>query len=546
MYQALYRKYRPKTFLDVVGQAHIVRTLQNEVASGTTAHAYLFTGSRGTGKTTCAKVLAKAVNCPNQKDGNPCGECEICRGIDTGNILDVLEIDAASNNGVDNIRQLREEAFFTPAQVRFRVYIIDEVHMLSTGAFNALLKIMEEPPSYVMFILATTESHKVPATILSRCQRFDFRRISSGDIAGHLEKIAQEEGVLLDADAALLIGKLSDGGMRDAVSLLDLCVSQNTNITAQLVADLAGIAGSEHLGALAQCIYEKNAAAALETIGKLHEQSIDFERLLHDFIGFFRDLMILKTVDRPETLVLAMPEAIAQMKPLAAQFSLPEILAVLSRLQLAQGQIGFSSDRKMVVEMTMVELCELPQAAGENGHLLARIEALEKKIAAGVKHAPSTKTPEKKSAAQTEKTAVQPAPKTEQNRQDSAEQEAAAPAKQPEESDEILPFADWEQVLARLAKSNPPLSAALRGSKGYIKGNFILIEAQGELAFKLIRESDFSKTSLRKAIKEQTGMLYNLGPYRGEAPPPQQAPKKDPLEGLVQKAKDAGFSVDES
>ncbi|MDY4191819.1 MAG: DNA polymerase III subunit gamma/tau, partial [Oscillospiraceae bacterium] len=244
MYQALYRKYRPKSFDDVVGQEHITSTLKNEVLTGKIAHAYLFCGSRGTGKTTCAKILAKAVNCPDLRDGSPCGECEICRGIDDGSLLDVLEIDAASNNGVDNIRQLREDAFFTPSMAKYRVYIIDETHMLSTGAFNALLKIMEEPPSHVLFILATTEAHKVPATILSRCQRFDFHRIKSGDIARYLEKIAGKEGVELTHDGALLIGRLSDGGMRDAVSLLDQCISQGSRITAELVSRTAGLAGS--------------------------------------------------------------------------------------------------------------------------------------------------------------------------------------------------------------------------------------------------------------------------------------------------------------
>lgn len=206
-----------------------------------------FTGSRGTGKTTCSKILAKAVNCPHTQDGNPCGECEICRGIDDGTVMDVLEIDAASNNGVDNIRQLREDAYFAPGQAKYRVYIIDETHMLSTGAFNALLKIMEEPPPHVLFILATTEAHKVPATILSRCQRFDFRRIGSEDIAGYLEKIAQKEGVALEPSAGLLIGKLADGGMRDAISLLDLCISHGGAVTAEVVAQAAGLAGSGHL-----------------------------------------------------------------------------------------------------------------------------------------------------------------------------------------------------------------------------------------------------------------------------------------------------------
>ena len=244
MYQALYRKYRPRSFSEVVGQDHITDTLQNELKSGRISHAYLFTGSRGTGKTTCAKILAKAVNCLSLQEGDPCNTCENCTGIDDGSVLDILEIDAASNNGVENIRELRENAVFTPAKGKYRVYIIDEVHMLSTGAFNALLKTLEEPPSHVVFILATTEVHKLPATILSRCQRFDFKRIEPEVIAGRLAFVAKEEGLDLTGDAALLIASMADGGMRDALSILDLCAGQEGTIDEKMVEKVSGRAGS--------------------------------------------------------------------------------------------------------------------------------------------------------------------------------------------------------------------------------------------------------------------------------------------------------------
>ena len=247
MYQALYRKYRPTSFDDVVGQKHITDILRQEVASGRIAHAYLFTGSRGTGKTTCSKILAKAVNCPHQSGGNPCGVCDVCRGIDNGSITDVLEIDAASNNGVDNIRDLRAETNFTPASVKYRIYIIDEAHMLSIGAANALLKILEEPPEYVIFILATTELHKIPATILSRCQRFSFKRISPEVISQRVKDVASRENLEIDNDAADMIAKLADGGMRDALSLLDLCSGLGKKITMDTVIESAGLAGSETL-----------------------------------------------------------------------------------------------------------------------------------------------------------------------------------------------------------------------------------------------------------------------------------------------------------
>ena len=269
MYQALYRKWRPKTFDDGVGQEDITATLKNEVAAGKFSHAYLFTGSRGTGKTTCSKIVAKAVNCERPVDGNPCNECAACRGIDDGSVLDVVEIDAASNNGVDNIRQLREEAYFLPSVVKYRVYILDECHMLSQGAVNALLKILEEPPEHVVFILATTEIHKVLPTILSRCQRFDFHRIRSRVIADRLLYIAEQESFSLADDAALLIARLSDGGMRDALSLLDLCASFGTDITVQAVTQAAGLAGQSHLFEIADAAIARDPAAALLVVGRL-------------------------------------------------------------------------------------------------------------------------------------------------------------------------------------------------------------------------------------------------------------------------------------
>ena len=261
MYKVLYRKYRPQYFADVVGQPQVTVTLKNELMRGRIAHAYLFTGSRGTGKTTCAKILARAVNCLHPKDGDPCGECEICRGLEDGSILDVVEIDAASNNGVDSIRSLIEESNFTPATARYRVYIIDEVHMLSVAAFNALLKTLEEPPPHVIFILATTEVHKLLPTILSRCQRFDFKRIAPEDIAGRLEDVAQRENAQLDHDAALLIARVADGALRDALSLLDQCLGRDRHVTLDIVNQTAGVAARDYLAALAQDIVHQDPAA---------------------------------------------------------------------------------------------------------------------------------------------------------------------------------------------------------------------------------------------------------------------------------------------
>ncbi len=512
-----------------MGQEHITRTLQNEVKTGKTAHAYLFTGSRGTGKTTCSKILAKAVNCPHTQDGNPCGECEICRGIDDGTIMDVLEIDAASNNGVDNIRQLREDAYFAPGQVRFRVYIIDETHMLSTGAFNALLKIMEEPPAHVLFILATTEAHKVPATILSRCQRFDFRRIGSEDIGGYLEKIAQKEDIVLDHAAALLIGKLADGGMRDAISLLDLCISYGGTVTAEVVAQAAGLAGSGHLLELSKAFLEKDTTLALEQIGKLHEQSVDMERLCSDLVAFYRDFMLLKTMEKPERLIAFLPEEIQQMRPLADRLPLSQILYTMSVLQETQNRMSRTANRRTELEMSIVRICN-PAMDSSIDAVLTRLEALEAAVRKGSSLPQLSMTAAEEEKKQTEPVRRKKAPS-------SIQEQADIPS-----FSDAKPFGQWQEVLGRLLKTNPPLFAALKASDAYEKGDLMLIDAKNELFFKLIRENEFAKDSLRDALLAQTGKRYRLGPYRMKEP--SQTPK-DPLDVLLESAKGLGIPVEE-
>lgn len=542
MYQALYRKYRPKTFEDVVGQAHITRTLQNEVKTGKIAHAYLFTGSRGTGKTTCSKILAKAVNCPHTRDGNPCGECEICLGIDDGTVMDVLEIDAASNNGVDNIRQLREDAYFAPGQAKYRVYIIDETHMLSTGAFNALLKIMEEPPPHVLFILATTEAHKVPATILSRCQRFDFRRIGSEDIAEYLEKISLKEGVVLEHSAGLLIGKLADGGMRDAISLFDLCISHGGAVTAEVVAQAAGMAGSGHLLTLAKAFAQKDTAFALEQIGALHEKSMDMDRLCSDLVAFHRDLMILKTVEKPERFIVALPEEMEEMKPLAQFLTLSQILYTLSVLQEAQNRMSRTANRRTELEMSVVRICN-PAMDSSAEAVLTRLEALEAAVRRGIPAAPSSLPEPAESGEKAAKHLPQKKKEAPSSLEQAAVEEKASAPILADLSD-AHPFGEWQEVLGRLLKTNPPLFAALKNSDAYEKGDLMLIDAKNELFFKLIRENEFAKDSLRAALLAQTGRRYRLGPYRQQGSAPAK-PEVDPLETLLESAKSAGVPVEE-
>ena len=332
-YQALYRKYRPKDFSDVKGQDHIVKTLSNELQSQRIGHAYLFCGTRGTGKTTVAKIFAKAVNCEHPVDGSPCGECTMCKNIAAGTSMNVIEIDAASNNGVDNIREIREEVSYRPTEGRYKVYIIDEVHMLSPSAWGALLKVMEEPPEYVKFILATTEVHKVPATIISRCQRYDFHRIRTADIAARLTYIAGEENLSLDPAAAQLIAHLSDGGMRDALSLLDQCASGGDAITAASVTAAAGVAGRDSVFAILEAVQAQDAAKALEVTGALYDQSKDMVRLCDELLEQLRNMMLLKSGSGQPELLTCLPDEQQRLEELTRQPSLDTILRQIALLQ---------------------------------------------------------------------------------------------------------------------------------------------------------------------------------------------------------------------
>lgn len=368
MYLALYRKYRPRTFDDVISQEHITTTLKNQIINGSAGHAYLFTGSRGTGKTTCAKILAMAVNCLSPKDGSPCLECERCKEILDGSATDIVEMDAASNNGVDDVRQLRDEVAYTPVSCKYRVYIIDEVHMLSNQAFNALLKTLEEPPPHVKFILATTEVHKVPATISSRCQRFEFRRVDIADSAERLLAVAEKEGVSLERDAAELISRLSDGGMRDALSILDRCISADTHITSEVVRSCAGVADRKHLFAFSEMIAKKDTAGCIRLLGELHKGSKDIALIVDELSGQFRDLMLYKTAPGDKALLTALPDEYDELARIADMYLLDDILRCLTLLQQCADGIGKVKQRKTLAEMCFVRMCtgnaEVVSAAG--------------------------------------------------------------------------------------------------------------------------------------------------------------------------------------
>ncbi len=363
MYRALYRKWRPQRFEDVVAQRGIVTALRNQVASGRVGHAYLFTGVRGTGKTTCAKIFAKAVNCLHPKDGDPCGECEICKGIDNGSILDVVEMDAASNNGVDDIRDLRDETAYTPSACHYKVYIIDEVHMLSTAAFNALLKPLEEPPAHVIFILATTEIQKVPATILSRCQRYDFTRIGPEDIAQRVEYIAGQEGLELTTDGAELISRLADGAMRDALSILDTCAGVTAKIDADVVRRMAGVTDRSYLFRISDALEAQDGAAALAQLAALRQQSVDVKRLTEELIAHYRALMLAALPGGQSLLSGVSPEEEAQYLEKGPQLGQREAVRAIRTLGNALEHMTRGSDQRIELELALFTLSEPPQAA---------------------------------------------------------------------------------------------------------------------------------------------------------------------------------------
>ncbi|MDE5973632.1 MAG: DNA polymerase III subunit gamma/tau, partial [Eubacterium sp.] len=387
MYQALYRKYRPKSFFDVYGQDHVISTLKNEIKENRVSHAYLFTGSRGTGKTTCSKILAKAVNCLNPVDGEPCNECELCKGLDSGAIYDVVEIDAASNNGVDNIRDLREEANYTPSRGKYRVYIIDEVHMLSAGAFNALLKTLEEPPAHVIFILATTEVHKLPATILSRCQRFDFKRIQPETMAVRLKQVAGLENMTIDDDAAVLVARIADGALRDGLSILDQCAGRSSHIDSALVSEVAGLAGREVLHKFTSCIANSDSSTAIDILAGLYQNSYDMERLCVEMINHFRNYLMVKTVKKSRELIICTDDEYNSILSGADNFTLENIIFGLDLFQDTLTRIKAGSNSRIEMEMAFIKLCE-HKLDESKAAVLDRIAKLERAVRNGVSAIP--------------------------------------------------------------------------------------------------------------------------------------------------------------
>ena len=391
LYQALYRKWRPLQFADVIGQRHITDTLRSQLAAGRLSHAYLFTGTRGTGKTTCAKILARAVNCEHPQNGDPCNECAACRGILDGSVLDVLEIDAASNNGVDNIRDIRDESRYTPAMVQKRVYIIDEVHMLSQGAFNALLKTLEEPPPHVLFILATTEIHKVPATILSRCQRFDFRRITPEDIAERLLYVASQEDIGLTEGGARLIARLSDGAMRDALSMLDRTAANGGTVDEETVTQSVGILGGERTAELMESILRGALGDAVSLVGECYTLGRDLSAVLDQLLGLIRDMLLCKTAKGDVSALLSPAYEEKTVRALCEACAASTLIAYTRVIEESLGRMKSAANRRVEAELCVIRLCTL--AGDDYDSLGGRVEALEEKLKHGVPMAAAAPAP---------------------------------------------------------------------------------------------------------------------------------------------------------
>ena len=568
MYRALYRKWRPQRFEDVVGQRAIVTALKNQITAGRVGHAYLFTGVRGTGKTTCAKIFAKAVNCLHPVNGDPCGKCEICKGIDNGSLLDVVEMDAASNNGVDDIRDLRDETAYTPSACQYKVYIIDEVHMLSTAAFNALLKTLEEPPAHVIFILATTEIQKVPATILSRCQRYDFTRIGPEDIARRVEYIAGEEKLELTSDGAELIARLADGALRDALSILDTCAGVTAKIDADVVRRMAGVTDRSYLFHISDALEAQDAAAALAQLAQLRQQSVDVKRLTEELIAHYRALMLAALPGGQALLSGVSPEEEALYLQKGPEMGQREAIRAIRTLGTALEHMTRGSDQRIELELALFSLSEPPQqmqAAAVQPFASAPVQSAPAATAPqtpaaaepapAVQETPPPAAPEAPSAPAEELPPMpdeppvqqsdaalpwdEPAPQAPPPEEPISQPEQPAPAEpaqpvsaaeeppapvQEHPADPVLtkprsvaqqgtnPFPYWGQIVQKLEGIDPMLYMYLRKSKAYFDGTRVLIDG-GKTFRDFIRVNKDSQKLIKKLIAEVSGVPVPIGPY---------------------------------
>ena len=538
MYRALYRKWRPSRFEDVVGQQPIVTALKNQVATSRIGHAYLFTGTRGTGKTTCAKIFAKAVNCPHQEGGDPCCQCDICRGIENGSILDVVEIDAASNNGVDNIRDIRDETAYTPSECTYKVYIIDEVHMLSMAAFNALLKIMEEPPSHVIFILATTEIHKVPATILSRCQRYDFGRIQPQDIAARLLYIAGREQIGLAPEAADLIARLADGALRDALSILDTCVGVSTQVDAELVRRMSGVTDRGYLFEISAGVHNRDSAGVLAQVATLRQRSVDMKRLCEELINHYRNLMLAALPGGGALLTGVPPEEESRYMQMAGEIPQAESIRAIQALGSAMERMSRGTDQRIELELALFSLTEPVAPAAQPAAATPFVSAPAAPTSSTwAPKAPEPAQPAAQQPPQQPEPSAAPAPVQEEDLPPWEVDEPLSPKTLPEKetptpapaapvpqsapsaapADTLMLYPQWHDVVevllsSELPKQEPALIPYLRTSKAYFDGKRVLIDG-GDVFRDFLRRSPESRVHIKDIIEEKTGVRCPIGPY---------------------------------
>ncbi len=491
MHQALYRKYRPCVFDDVYGQEHITSILSHEAMNGSVSHAYLFSGSRGTGKTTCAKILAKTVNCLNPKNGNPCNECENCRAIDTGATTDVIEMDAATNTGVDYIRDLRENFMYTPAMLKKRVYIIDEAHMLSDSAFNALLKTIEEPPEHVLYIFATTEQHKIPATIISRCQRFEFRRISMKSLVERLMFIAKNESILLTEDGAKLIAKTAQGGMRDAISLMELCAGSHKEITAELVNEILGTSSYDKMCGIAKNIAEKNYSSLFEAINEVVTSSKDILVFFADLTAFYRDMMVQKS-GASENYLELLPSESKLLSETASLFNMATLIYHASLLDDAYANmLRNPANKRLTAEITLMKMCD-PRLSENNDAILARLASLEDKITL-ISKGVSVSAPVKEEI-------------TDDNNEEITKEaeiatENASSAEPTTTNESLSSLENWDEIVGKVIEKDMATGSFLRGSVCYYseKNSRFYIVVQNAFTEKLLN-GDKNKKSIFDAM----------------------------------------------
>ena len=507
MHQALYRKWRPQTFEDVCGQEHITSILKYEADHAAFSHAYLFCGSRGTGKTTCAKILAKVVNCEHPVNGSPCGECAACRAIDSGAATDVLEMDAASNNGVDNIRDIRDEVVFAPNALKYRVYIIDEVHMLSGSAFNALLKTLEEPPAHVVFILATTELHKLPATIISRCQRFDFRRIATPVLRDRLLHIAKVEGITLDEDAATLLGKLAQGGMRDAISLLELCAGARRPITTDLVNQTVGLTGREALLSTVRAIAARDYDALYARVAEVVQSSMDLGVFWQDLISIYRDMLVVKTTPRHAEYLDLTDAECQQLREVSGLFSKETILYHRQLLDSAYLTMqGANALKRVTAELTLTRMCD-ESLSTTNEALLSRMSKLEEMLLSGRFSAPKAEdsdempTPAPTTEIKPEQPKAEPAQEPAAKPQDAAPRAAAKPTPVDTTGKRVLrPLRAWQEVVERVTRQDAMSASFLKTAQAYTEGDrTVIVRFENDFMLMMLNRGD-AKDMLRGAL----------------------------------------------